>query len=164
MREVFRGWKRKCAVVALLISSALTLMWMRSEMVRDELTFCPSYFWPGREWSVDLVSLNGSIDWHAYYLEPGLGGIGTDSPIYFQSQNVKDYFTSTPKIEDTVVWQWRWGGLRYGAGPTHLKRLSVEAWSVPYWSFVLPLSLFSGWFLLSRSIVGETKVAQRSEP
>ena len=150
MSEFFRGWRRKVGVVTLLMACTLTLIWLRSDVIRDKIDLCPSFYWPQLPWYGEIVSLQGSLGWHRYEMESGNGGIGTNSPATFSSFKVKHYFACSPKIEDTLVWQWKWGGFGYGAGKTHLRGMSAQVWIIPYWSIVIPLTLLSAYLLLSK--------------
>ena len=40
MREFFRGWRRKTGLATLAMACVLTVLWMRSHLVQDELLFC----------------------------------------------------------------------------------------------------------------------------
>ena len=150
MWDFFRGWRRKIGSITLLIACALTLIWVRSDVIRDNITLCPSFYLPQLPWYGEIVSLQGSMGWHRYEMEPGLGGIGANFPVTFYSYQVKHYFACSPIIEDTLVWQWKWGGFGYGASKTHLKGMSAHVWIIPCWSVTVPLTLVSIWFLLSK--------------
>ena len=151
MPGYFKPWRRKIGVMTLLLACALTLVWMRSNLVRDELTICSPSSWLELNWHDELASLDGSLCWYRYRLDPDHGGIGASSPFYFQSTPVTDYRGSSPRIEDTLKWQWEWAGFGFGAGGTHLVGMSAKAWMVPYWSLILPLTLISSWLLCSKS-------------
>ena len=136
-------------VVTLVMACALTLVWVRSDVIRDKIDLFPSYYWPQLPWYAEIVSLQGSLCWHRYEMEAGNGGIGTNTPVTISSFKVKHYFACSPKIEDTLMWQWKWGGFGYGAGKTHLRGMSAQVWIVPYWSIVIPLTLISFLLLIS---------------
>ena len=150
MDGFFRGWRRKIGIITLMMASALTLIWLRSDVIRDKIDLCPSFYWPQLPWYGEIVSLQGSLGWHRYEMEPGNGGIVANFPVTLSSFKVKHYFVCSPKIEDTLVWQWKWGGFGYGAGKTHLKGMSARVWIIPCWSVIIPLTVIATFLLLSR--------------
>lgn len=164
MNGLLKPWSRRLGVATLAIALCLPLLWIRSETVRDELAWYPSYFLPDLNWYVEIVSLQGTLGLQQYQVAPGLGGIGTNSPSYFQSNQVNDYFTGSPRIEETLTWQWQWRGFGYGHAATHLTGMSAKIWTVPYWSFVIPLTLQSAWLLLSKPRSSYRKPSERREP
>ena len=150
MWDFFRGWRRKIGSITLLMACALTLIWLRSDVIRDEIDLCPSFYWPQLPWYGEIVSLKGSLGWHRYEMEPGLGGIGASFPVALHTYKVKHYFACSPKIEDTLVWHRKWGGFGYGAGKTHLKGMSAQVWIIPFWSVIFPLTLTASFLFVSR--------------
>jgi hypothetical protein len=150
MWDFFRVRRHQTGCVALLMASALTLLWLRSDVIRDEVDLCPSFYWPHLPWYGEIVSLQGSLGWHRYEMEPGLGGIGADFPVTLHSYHVKHYFACSPIIEDTLVWHWKWGGFGYGASNTHLRGMSAHVWIIPFWSVIIPLTVFATFLLLYR--------------
>lgn len=150
MKAFFAPWERKLGVLTLMMACTLTLSWLRSDVIRDAIRLEPSFYWPQLPWYGEIVSLEGSLGWHRFKMESGTSEVGADSPVSFSSHKVKDYYTCTPKIEDTLVWQWKSGGFGYGTGKTHLRGMSAEVWIVPYWLLVSPLTLLSVLQLLSK--------------
>ncbi len=150
MDEFFKPWQRKIGSIALLMACTLTLIWLRSDVIRDEIDLCPSFYWPQLPWYGEIVSLQGSLGWHRYEVEPGLGGIGAEFPVTLHSYKVKHYFSCSPIIENTLVWQWKWGGFGYGASKTHLKGMSAHVWIIPFWSVIIPLTLIATFLLFPR--------------
>jgi len=157
MWTFFRPWRRKVGIVTVVVACLFMGGWLRSDVIRDKIAFCPSYFWPQLPWYGEIVSLQGSLGWHRYEMDSDCGGIGTNSLVKLTSFNAKNYFACSPKIEDTLVWHSRWAGFGYGAGKTHLRGMSAQVWTIPYWSIVTPLTLISLWLLLSKPRISTQK-------
>ena len=152
MTEFLRGRRRKIGCVTLVMACGLTLVWLRSDVIRDNIVLCPSFFRPQIPWYGEIVSLQGSLGWHRYQMESGNGGIGANAPVSLSSYSVQHYSGSSPRSEETLVWQRTWGAFRYGAGKTHVRGMSVQVWIIPYWAVVLILTLISAVLLLTRPL------------
>jgi hypothetical protein len=120
MHTFFHGWRRKTGVVTLVMSCALMGLWMRSQLITD--TWCWSI---GHETEV-VISGDGMLSWWrlstqrpvARFWNPGFVVQTSDGTRY---ANIGDW------------------GVELGLS---------DSMTVPYWPFVIPLTLFSAYLML----------------
>ena len=128
MGEFFKGWRRKAALVTLALTCLLAVAWMRSYIVEDRLAFTTGDFRHA------IGSSQGRVEW-AYWLNfPPLDGVGWSSEWHNPNQPISPrptYFRAAPG--------------------TALAKLQFESRTVPYWPFVVPLTLLSAWLILGKS-------------
>jgi hypothetical protein len=128
MGECFRGWRRKAGLVTLAMASVLTVGWMRSYVVHDEL-FIPnlhSHHYVGSDsgrlcWERTLYGALTREQW--WGCEP--------RPVSWDSSGV-------PSTTDSLA------SFQFG------RRDGIEWWTMPFWSLVLPLALLSAWLISSK--------------
>ncbi|MDB5345260.1 MAG: hypothetical protein JWP89_3637 [Schlesneria sp.] len=127
MRTFFHGWRRKTGVVTLVVSCALMGLWMRSQLVGD--TWCWSV---GHETEV-VISEDGMLSWWrlatqrpvARFWNPGFVSQSPDGTRY------------------ATIGDW---GVELGLS---------DSLTVPYWPFVIPLTLLSGYLMLWKPRKGD---------
>lgn len=131
----FKPPRRKLGVITLLTACVLTIGWIRSEYIKDLISF----LFPGGVKDT-VYSVSGKIYW-LRYPEPSMGPVHGIVSYVMPAQGWEAEFHS-PAIE----WSWRWQ--EFGSGKH--RRGWVRFWSAPYWSIVLPLTSLSAYLLLSK--------------
>lgn len=136
MREFFRGWKRKIGVLTLLLACALTTGWMRSFYVCDDIRI------PGRDPAFHLFfTLPNWFGW--VLVENPDGGI---SP---QNRSVRTSSIVRARHHSHRPYHFIYGNV----GPDSEWARAMEACPHLYVSFswiAIPLTMLSGWLLLSK--------------
>lgn len=150
MREFFRGWRRKLAVVTLGLALACMCPWVRS------LRHFDAYHVPvGTITSVCIMSVAGSITLNLDIHEDGENEANEQH--YDLSERwrfkipINDWFDGFSQFEGFMKifrLKWRWCGFGIGVcldGPQ-----PHPLFAIPYWAIVLTLTLISAWLLLSK--------------
>ena len=157
MGEGFHGWRRKFGAITQVMACVFMGAWLRSDTIQDKISFCPQ-----RYRHHEFVSQQGKIGWHQYDLDISGPEYDTNEwPLNWSTSKIEDWLISSPRLEETLVWQWQCLEFGYGAGPTHLVGLTVQARIAPYWSFTVPLTLISLWLLLINSRIQTPKKIPR---
>lgn len=125
MGEFFRGWRRKMGVVTLVMTVALTGLWVRCETIHDGISF------PIFDRQHAIYAVDGQIVWMEM---PQSGGIwllaSEDSAIMTEIiMDIEKKWDAIIEISDYQKYRFR--------------RLAVPAWSI-----VTPLTLLSAYLLL----------------
>jgi hypothetical protein len=139
MPTYFHGWRRKLGVVTLVMACVLIAAWVRSLSMNDNLVLARD-----RHRAYCLISLNGEI---AIWITTSV----------------------TPATSTSLLPRWLGGPIQgesweahhlgylfkrngFGSGIATLDSLGSTAlfWLIPYWSVVIPLTLFSASLLLSK--------------
>ncbi len=147
MREVFRGWRRKLGCVTLLISLALTGLWIRSRSTLDEY-----HLWKQQQTSMIVASEKTCLV---------LGRLWNVSPTVIRGPYIamdRERIISGGRIVHAadleIESRWGSGGLglvkRYQQPPLSVKNIRLDLLIIPYWCVVWPLTLLSAWLLLSK--------------
>ena len=148
MREFFRGWRRKAGLATLGMALLLMAAWMRSIVVTDVIVV-PDVIAISTEPATcdQLMSHRGRVSLFRCPL-----AFTSFQKLRWETANHSMYFDWLEYLEkepaEDFVWRWSFGGFvlgEYGAGPDSF---SFSFIVVPYWSFVLPLTLLSAWLLL----------------
>ena len=157
MGDFFRGWRRKAGLATLAMALVLTVGWMRSVVVVDEIFVHPpvSLEHTGPRTYHTVRSQGGVVGWEQWTTDSGLVLISETYNTSFSSREV----TASDSIDIPkgfiVVFNWRLKccGIDLGSAFVDNKfgafsnRHSIHC-IVPYWLFVLPLTLLSAWLLL----------------
>ncbi len=122
MGEFFRGWRRKAGLVTLAMALLLMAGWLRSYVIQDVLSI-------NENRTLRLIvsfnghfnSFNGHLNWERL------------TPSVF-----------LPTSSMPVV---RWRSFPFN-NPAVWRNSRALLWTVPYWAFVLPLTLLSAWLIL----------------
>lgn len=134
MNTYFRGWRRKLGVVTLLLACVFAAAWVRSLRVDDR------YFIrgvPDGEWEY-FVSTEGEIGWINVNMGLDLGiSEGADIQLV-------DLF-----------------GFPAGNRIRNNDRVT-KLLIIPYWSFVIPPTVFSAWLLLGK--LGPSQMKRHGTP
>jgi hypothetical protein len=140
MREFFHGWRRKTGCVLLVMACVMCGMWMRSRVTHDGIY----HGMHGR--SMWLSSCRQGISWTR-------SSKGQSDEFFYpvESWGVRSWDarddSQDPYEWHPVVWRWHWLGFDFGEHqqePYFAKRV---AWTVPYWSIVILLTLLSAYLL-----------------
>lgn len=152
MGTIFYGWRRKAGVVTLVITLLVARAWTKSHVEQSLLSFQR-----GKDASSfeRLLSVDGCLVWEK---------TKSNRPL----QIYPDCLLATVEnracgilLED-VRYHWRWQWCGFGSGDYRHEEqfqlpgltlpgqfwVSINALFVPYWSFVLPLTLVSAWLIL----------------
>lgn len=166
MREFFKGWRRNAGYGLLVVACAMTGMWMRSRIMRDELRI------PGLEGQVE--SALNSIRWSRTVElkgEPRSKNIPAKS-LNLSSERIHTFETlggrAIPDDCDIMPATWQFCGISYAHAATPWtygpfgRGVLLRLWIVPYWTVVLPLTLLSAFLILwkprKRSLSPQTEV------
>lgn len=147
MGDYFKGWRRKMGVATLALACIFMGLWMRSFSRGDFLSSS----------NCQVVSFRGRV-----FLHRKAEFINLD----FMYVSEDDRHTSDAYNDPHFahLWQWRWFGFAFGESVvdvvatdgTQSKERQLQ-YFVPYWSIVIPLTLVSGWLLLSKSKPADTE-------
>jgi hypothetical protein len=154
MGEIFKGWRRTTGVLTLLAACVFMGGWVRSGWIADGIwypTDTSSYF---------VDSLHGVI--RLYIATPD-----KSTPVFrgrrftFSSENARSApfakfndkgepmpFDPWEKLD--VIRRLDWLGINIGTANFKESNSKVEMCVIHYWSIVIPMTLMSLWFLLSR--------------
>ena len=146
MGEFFKGWRRKVGLVTLFMACLFMVGWVRSETIRDEISLCPRQYC-----HLEFASQQGKLALHEYDADPSGPGYDTNElPLSWSTCKLEVWLTCSPRLDETLVWQWQCLGFAYGAGLTHLIGITAQVRTIPYWSIVIPLTAISAFLLLSK--------------
>jgi len=136
MREFFQPFRRKLGALTLVLACGLMVMWIRSGIVGERLSFATN------QNQVHLFSSNcGNLSWTR------LTGGTTSDPMYQK-------WDAQPEQWQNVILQQDEDWVIVHAGKAvsiTLPGIVFEFLVVPYWSIVLPLTLVSAWLLLGKA-------------
>jgi hypothetical protein len=139
MGDFFHGWRQRIGCVTLVMALAVTGDWIRSLTVQESLV-----------WSVDKRQVQ-FVCLHDSFLIATLD----DSQLSKETSLFPKWITREPfpidefEIEEGSIWKSEWCGFRYGC--ENGSGQTIRAWTVPYWSLVMMLTLLSAYLLLSKS-------------
>lgn len=159
MGDFFRGWRRKIGLAVLVTALLLTVAWMRSFLVHDTLLLhCEP------RWYSEILSRHGRLRWSRSEQPPDSSATYSfDGPSRWHSVDARNDRWFDPATEDQrYQWQWKWYGFGIGAILPGSAAPSIRLWVVPYWLFILPLTLLSAWLLLIKQ--SKSRVVAASEP
>jgi len=148
MGEFFNGWRRKTGCVLLVMAALLTGAWLRSYVFLDEISF-------------HMLGTSGDIDSERGKLAYIRSSLQSSSTVARYSHELKDLdrgstWLSVYDSPATTHWRWEYGGFLFCESTNHHSRV----WAIPYWSFVLPISLLSAYLILWP---GKRKAAQPTQ-
>jgi hypothetical protein len=138
MKQFFHGWRRKLGVAALVVACAVFVVWMRGYMARDRFHF-------GTGQTHGCLTSEGG---HVQYTRSDVGKDGIDR-IAANWENWEDYLEelqNLPGVERSSVERWECSGFLYCV--IHDGDLRANIWVIPYWSLVLPFTVFSAYLIL----------------
>ena len=151
MQEFIRGWKRKVGCVTLVMACLFAALWVRSQFYLHELGYLSPSFASRQLVTADRRGLT-------WCKRTGLGA--TPLPefmnFYWRSYRYPEGYSpqETPLVR--VICGFRFG---YEKSPFG----SFAFWTVPYWPIVLPLTILSGWLLLSQPRKQNSKSPEPAE-
>lgn len=134
MSEYFRGWRRKCGCVTLVLACAAAVGWVRSQAIIDIMIFRT-----GRHW----VNAIGSVENKLFVGESLDSASARDRFEYLRVPTSVSLFN-----QQTYEWYWHYGG--FGVYESSELQSAGRFFTIPYWSLVLPLTALSAWLLLSK--------------
>jgi hypothetical protein len=143
MGDFFHRWRRKAGCVMLVMACVLTLGWVRSCQFEEGFGFYT------KDSIIGFTSNYRGLTWSRCVVQR------FDSGGYWelwdaQPKSPFDYITD--EYEGLItVWRRAWGGFDFGDCHEEFEARRLIRWTIPYWSIVLPLTLISGWLLLSKS-------------
>lgn len=159
MREFFKGWRRKVGCAALVMSLLLTGGWIRSLGLCEEI-----YSSYGVRSLAFLASGDGYV---------ACGHARANNADGFPQKS--DWPTLSPEGLYNALKAYRWTGpcVGFGLGTLEIdEHTAAELESslilaAPYWSIVVPLTLLSGYLLLSsprsQKSVASTQTAEPTQ-
>ena len=141
MGEVIRGWKRKAGLVTLAMTCLLTVGWLRSLSLFEEVDF------PNRGRVTDaLISYQGTLNWQRIYIRDGWDI--RESVFRFRSVPIQDH--DPYRILGFEDLKWRGELFGIGLRSFYANRLESHYFTIPYWCLISLLTALSAWFLLSK--------------
>ncbi len=141
MGDFFQGWRRKTGLALLAMALLLTVAWSRSFVIHDQVVIMNKQSLHG------VKSFSGNLRWARR--TPA----ATTAWVQWISDDATKYRLMDPWIDCDVEWCWKWGEFNFGVGTWRLVesgRSEIAQWIVPYWSFVLPLTLLSAFLIFSK--------------
>lgn len=140
MREFFKGWRRKCGCLALVLACLFMGAWIRSRNIEDEIYFPISKTQP-----VLVFSTQGYIVWGEFTdLDPN--DLNGQPPHWRSSQLDPKLGTREPMFFQNPAFTWRWWIYAIVEDVVPHKRFRFLV--IPYWSITIPLTLLSAYLLL----------------
>lgn len=150
--DYFKPLRRKIGVFTLLVACVVSVGWMRSLARRDSISFGPMLV-TSNAGAMTVLRKNFRnarpsnaptplFQWSSYVAD------ARQNPLIGRKfEKPDDYWTAY-----AVDWQTNGAGFHFGMGrknswPDHWR---VYLTVVPYYSIVIPLTLFSAWLLLSK--------------
>ena len=141
MSELIRGWRRKIGVVTLLIACVFMAGWVRNYFIRDSVNI-PT----GNSSSIEFISgyqcLNLVVMWSTIPDHEM-----ASFRIYHQKEEEEIGFHAGKFLfaGDNSPFRPAWFSFS-----NEVRTTSLMIFSLPYWSITIPLTLLSGWLLLSK--------------
>ena len=143
MREFFKGWRRKAGCVTLVMACMLMAGWVRSLIIRDEITVHGSPRQTG-------VSMDGFVTWSRFAPD----AIKTE--VTWTAKEITSQVRKESRRHGSYDWKWECCGFLFGTITTKSTWWSrgieftntEDYWQVPYWSATVPLTLLSGFLIL----------------
>ena len=143
MREFFKGWRRKVGVVTLAMACAFMGAWLRSLIMRDEITVHGNPRHTG-------VSMDGFVTWSRFAPD------ATKTEVTWTAKQITPTLRNECRRRGTYDWKWECGGFLFGTITTQTLWWSrgmtftttEHYWQVPYWSLSIPLTLISACLIL----------------
>jgi len=135
MGEFFKGWRRKAGCVTLVMACVFMAIWLRTFAATDTII-------------VGQVGIS-SVD--------GVLAVVTNDEIPTPRWESADAI----RLDSDRVrfhWQLRLFGFRRGVDGDD------QAWTIPYWSIVIPLTLLSAYLLLTKPRQSTASVTQPDRP
>lgn len=142
MREFFHGWRRKTGLALLAMALLLTAIWTRSCRTSDDMWFTSS----GHLHRISLEK--GRIAWGRQEGTP-MGSVFT---VVGGNARYDESFRNPTSWKRVSV---------YDVGMLHIETLNCDflskprppmtLWVLPFWIFVLPLTLISAFLTLSKN-------------
>jgi hypothetical protein len=151
MGTFFHGWRRKAGCLSLVIALLSTVGWGRSFLVEDEI------IWRSQTVAYFLGSRSGFADFETNTYPETVKNSWEVFPTGWRTQRgdwIEPPDTSIEPFDkfesDDVQWRFRWGGFDFGSEKGDTRPFTISHCQIPYWSIVLPVTLLSGWLLLSK--------------
>jgi hypothetical protein len=144
MREFFRGWRRRAAIVMLGLACILTVGWLRS-FSRIEYIEAPIGIS-----AIGVASMHGGLDFYritSLENKPLLASVECKS-FAFHPDQIQPPNTTPWGSEIVFDWRWDCAGFHLGAG--HYSHRRDQDCMIPYWAVVGPLTVLSAYILLSK--------------
>lgn len=149
MGSYFKRLRRKIGVVTLVMACVFAAGWVRSLVTKDTFSLRRD------PRTICFVILNQSrvLLWQltAPFATTTVQGFHETAPVANEN-----YFNETE-----YVVEWHWQAAWFEFGKTHYRNFTPkfenQFFFIPYWSIVVPLTLLSGWLLLSKPRVSQTK-------
>ena len=155
MREFFTGWRRKVGVMTLMMALVFEVGWVRSLNIIDIAHFQP------QESRYCILSKDGELSCRYFspfseVPEQGFKSIRWTSAELTTNRR-RNYKTNWD--DKDVKWHWHWGSFDFGSASYEMLPISPypiwfrreDVWQIPYWSIVVPLTLFSAFLLLTKA-------------
>gem|GEM_PF-7084341 len=167
MGALFRGWRRKVAGLMLIVACAFACGWIRSLIYEDQCTVSGTFGFH------TVRSVMGKIDWksssgsaHAFDLDwysSKLALTPYDPDTLDEEGNPVCVFDPYEGYRFAHRWQFAGFESTDATDTGFFFSRRVAWWTVPYWSIVIPLTMFSAWQLRIsfKTGNGPEKVADR---
>ena len=139
MRDLFRGWKRKLGCATLVLACLIAVGWVRKLLAADEICFRVA-----PETLIVLGANHEVLNVAVTFVDHAVAEAVPVWSTYPANPDELSIFD-----DDRIVWRWK--AAPFGWGYTSDGRFNIHSQFVcfPHWSLVLPLTLISGWLLLS---------------
>ena len=135
MTNFFHGWRRKMGCVLLVMACGLGYGSVRSFETADAVSVYGPF---GEE---GLWSWNGSLAWTS----------NKDAPYRVHMNDRESWVSRWREIDElTNRTTWRWRCCGFGVGDPYEPKFAERGcgiWIIPYWSAILPLTMFSAYLV-----------------
>ena len=151
MREFFSGWRRKIGVLTLVMACVLMAGWVKSILAIDIAVI------PFQANSAVTVFSEDQLFGVQYQFEPL--GLHRTTRLSWVSHATAHHISKNLFPDARLTWHYRirgFGCAEYLEIRENGSRLIF--WLIPYWSIVLPLTLFSAFLLLSKPKTSNQKI------
>ena len=150
----FRGWRRKLGLITLVLAMALFVCWGRSFTKVDRFRVAARTFVFHRICAVrgalisQRVSASVPSTWSHQFKD--------EAPAMFDEYaegHAERTFSLLLEHEDPIAWDWQFAGLGRGLQnhETSSGTLRQQVTALSYWWLITPLTLLSGWLILTAS-------------
>lgn len=140
MREFFRCWRRKIGCVTLVIACLLTGGWVRSRIVKDEISIRQD-----SGVTHHLISNRSRIAWKTITIDD-LSSVHLKIGFFFSKAAEEDAFFGGSGAD--WRWHWQWCGFEFGAYTPDGPPWREDIWIIPYWPWAITMSVLSAYLLL----------------
>ena len=149
MGEFFGPWKSRIGMFTLALACILMVGWVRSLSIKDEISLRTN---PAV--THHFISNRCRLAWKTVTVDDPVS-IRFTTRFYFSTPAREELFYRGPRVD--WIWRREFLGSEFGRFTPDGPPWEEEIWIIPYWSAVVPLTLISVWFFISKSRRSKSK-------